>query len=183
MTSTIPYDTQTDSDPSLSFPEYCCLNVQPNHEIGFPRSLEPEASFGKYNRSLPDDRCLTCEPSEALTSTTPYDTQTHSDRALSFPEYYWPVTDQHPQSGGSGAVSWENSFTSTAASKASTMVPVPSSSEYYLWNLNESSSHQSQTAPLDYWWNNESGSSANTFHDTVSVRARSSFDNPINASS
>ena len=38
------------------------VGVHPDHEVGFPRNLEAEASFGKYDRSLPDDRLLTREP-------------------------------------------------------------------------------------------------------------------------
>ena len=158
------------------------MGVQPDHEVGFPRSFEPEATFGKHDRSLQDDRSLTFEPSETFSSTTPHDTQTHSDGAPSFTEYCWPVTGQHPQSHGSSAASWENSFTSTAASTVPTMVPVPNSSGYFVWNLNESSAHRSRTAPLDYRWNNESGPSTNAFHDMASIRARSSFGNPINIS-
>jgi len=38
------------------------MGVQPDRGVGFPRSLEPEASFGKHGRSPPDDRRLTREP-------------------------------------------------------------------------------------------------------------------------
>ena len=143
MTSTTPYDAQTHSDGALPFPGYYCEGVQPDNEVGWSRSLEAEASFGKYNRSLPDDRRLTRGPSATVTPTTRYDTQVHNDGTLPFNEYSWPVTGRRPQSHGPGITSWEDSFTSTGASVASTMVPVPSSGEYAIWNLNESSAHRS----------------------------------------
>jgi len=131
VTSTTPHDTQTHGDDALSFPEYYCAGVQPGNQVDWSRSLEPGASFGKHSRSLPDDGRLTHEPLDTVTSATPYDTQAHNDGALSFPEYYWPATDLHPQYHGPGTASWENPFTSTAAPEASTMVPGPNSGEYF----------------------------------------------------
>jgi len=143
VTPTTRYDTRAHNDGVLSLPEYYRVGVQPDNEIDWSRSLEPEASFGKHYRSLPDGRRLTREQSDAVTLATPYNTQAHNDGALSFHEYSWPVTGRYPQPHGPGIASWENSFTSTAASGASTVVPVPSSGEYFLWSLNESSAYRS----------------------------------------
>ena len=139
MTSTTPYDTQTHSDGALPFPGYYCEGVQPDSEAGWSRSFEAEASFRKHNRSLPEDGRLTCEPPDTANSATPYNTQAHNDETLSLSECSWPATGRYPQSYGPCIASWENSSTSTAASKASTMISVPSNGEHFLWNLNESS--------------------------------------------
>ena len=93
--------------------------------------------------SASDDGRLTREPPDTATSATPYSTQAHNDETLSLSEYSWPVTGRYPQSYGPCIASWENSFTSIAASKASTTISVPSNGEHFLWNLNESSAYQS----------------------------------------
>jgi len=127
-----PDQKSTTEETNGTFADGWSVGVQPEHEVGLPRGLEAEASFGKHDHSLPDDTRLTHEPSDTVASTTPFDTQTNNDGTLSFPEYYWPVPSLHPQSHDSGVVNWENSFTSMAASEASTMVPVPSSGKYFL---------------------------------------------------
>jgi len=122
--------TSATEDKNGIFADGWGVGVRPDHEVGLPWGLEAEASFGKHNRSLPDDGRLTHESSDTVASATPYNTQAHNDGALSFPEYYLPATGLHSQSHSPSIASWENSFTSTAVSEASAMVPVPSSGEY-----------------------------------------------------
>jgi len=86
------------------------VSVQPDDEVGLQRILEAEASFGKYDCSLPYGRRLTRGPSDTVTSTTPYDTQTHSNGALSFPGYYCEGVQPDNEVGWSRSLGAEASF-------------------------------------------------------------------------
>ena len=102
---------------------------QPGHTVGSPTSLQAEASFGKYNCSFLNDRCLTRESPEPVPPATSHVAQTYGYGQPPFPVHYWSATGPQAQSY-SGIVSRDNSFAGMVESEASTVVPTPSGGKH-----------------------------------------------------
>ena len=89
-----------------------------------------------------------------------------------YPSHYWPEVGQQTQLYHSGFSSQNFSFNNTVVSEPSAVVPTPSSGKcIFSPNCEYSSSYRLLTVPLDYWGENQSGSSISTPY-VVSMGAR-----------